>query len=72
MPSIVRIEGVDNRGSYAIVHVVVGDELGNEEEATVYVGGTVEIFEHNGQIKAFVKRRRLDIASNKEDTVSND
>lgn len=50
---IKEIVGLDNKGSYGLVHVVLEDGT----EATVYVGGQVETFFHKGAIKAFVMRR---------------
>lgn len=51
---IIEVIGVENKVSYANVHVL----LDNGEEAIVWVGGNVDVYfdaTHN-KIKAFVKR----------------
>lgn len=54
MPRIIKIIGLENRQDYGLVHVVLEDGT----EATVYIGGEVEVFFHKGQVKAFIKRVR--------------
>lgn len=54
MPKIIKIVGMENRKEYGIVHVILDDG----EEANVYVGGSVEVYLHKGQIKAFVKKSK--------------
>lgn len=53
MAKITKILGADNRGEYAIIHVLVG-----QDEAEVYVGGEVEVYHDPkyDKVKAFVKR----------------
>lgn len=52
MPKIIEVEGMENRGEYAKVHVILEDGT----EAEIFVGGDVEVYFHKGQIKAFIKR----------------
>lgn len=49
---IKEIIGCDNRGAYALVHVILDDGT----EATAIVGGSVETYFHKGQVRVFVKR----------------
>lgn len=49
---ILEVVGLDNRGEYALVHVIMEDGL----EAEVYIGGDCETYFHKNKIKAFVKR----------------
>ena len=58
MHKIKKIEHIENKDSYAVVHVTVTDELGNEEPARVFVGGQVEYFFDKGVAKAFVKKKK--------------
>jgi hypothetical protein len=52
MPTIIKILGTENKQEYAIVHVLTSDG----DEASVWVGGAVEVYFHKGKIKAFVKK----------------
>lgn len=54
MAKIIEIIGMDNKGEYALVHVL----LNSGEEAVVYVGGSVEVFYDpaHDKVKAFVKK----------------
>lgn len=57
MPKIIKVEGMVNKGTYGIVHVVLEDGT----EATVWVGGDVEgPFYNKEQVKVFVKRKKDD------------
>ena len=49
---ILKVQGMTNNGSYALIHVLMEDGL----EAEVYVGGDCETYHHHGKNKAFVKR----------------
>ena len=53
---IAEIQHVDNRGTYAIVHVLLEDSV----EGTVYVGGDVEYWlSKGGAINVRVKRQKV-------------
>lgn len=49
---IIEVVGLEKRGEFGLVHVVLEDGT----EGAVYVGGDVEVYFHKGQIKVFVKR----------------
>jgi hypothetical protein len=51
---IIEVVGMDNRGKYGLVHVV----LDNGEEAVCIVGGEVKVSMKNGQIRAHVKHKK--------------
>ena len=52
MATIIKIVGVDNRKTYALVHVVLDDGT----EATIINGGDCEVYFHKGQVRAWVKK----------------
>lgn len=56
MPRVKAILHLEDKGDYAIVHVLLSDGT----EAEIYNGGEVEVRfdEKHGKIKAFVKRRK--------------
>lgn len=56
MGKIKQVVGMDNRGDYAIVHVILDD--GTEGQAIV--GGSCEVYYYKGQIRVHVKRNKLD------------
>ena len=56
MAKIKQVVGMDNRGDYGIVHVILDDGT----EAQVIVGGEVECYFHKGTVRAYVKRNKLD------------
>lgn len=53
MSKIIKVVRCENRGETARITVLLDDGT----EATVYVGGAVEVFFHNGQVRAFVKKQ---------------
>lgn len=52
MARIKKIIGVENKDSYALVHVLIDDGT----EAAVYVGGVVEVYFAHNRVSAFVKK----------------
>lgn len=57
MGRIKEIVGCEDKGSYALVHVIMEDGL----EAVVYVGGECETYFHKGRATAFVKKTKTTI-----------
>ncbi len=53
MPRITKVLNMDNRGTYALVRVMVG-----QEEAVVIVGGSVELYHSDryDTTQAFIKK----------------
>lgn len=54
MPKIIEIVGVENKGSYALVHALTNEG----DTVEIFVGGVIDIFYHHGVIKAHVKRNK--------------
>lgn len=52
MSKILEVLRMHNKGSYALVDVVMEDGT----EAYVWIGGDCEVFFDKGRIKAFVKK----------------
>lgn len=52
MVKILKVIGMVNKGSYAVVTVLTDEG----DEAETYIGGSVEVYYHHGKIKAFVKK----------------
>lgn len=51
---IIKVVGMDNRGDYALVHVILDD--GTEGQAIV--GGECEVYYHKGQVRVYIKRNK--------------
>lgn len=54
MSRIIEIQAIEDKETYALVHVLLDDGT----EAVTYVGGEVEVFFHKGTVKAWVKRNK--------------
>lgn len=52
--NIKEVLGMDNRGSYGLVSVILDDGT----EAQVIVGGEVDVYFHKGTVKAHIKRNK--------------
>lgn len=60
MSRIIEIQHIENKDTYALVHVLLDDGT----EATTYVGGEVQVYLKKNRINAFVKKtgdKSLDI-----------
>lgn len=54
MSRIIKVQHIESKKTYALVHVLLDDGT----EATTYVGGDVQVYFDKGTVKAFVKRTK--------------